>query len=184
MLPLEEMVRHIRRQRRLLDMTQMDLAKASGTSQSFIAKLEKGRLNPGYESVRRIHEALEEARLAEEDRAEDLMQRRPFQVAPFERVGVALAHMKQHGFSQLPVIDDGVPVGSLSESQLLRRIEAGEDLESLKRAPVADVMGGTFPTVAPDARRHTLVELLRDNEAVLVMDGGRLVGVVTKSDLW
>ena len=36
----------------------------------------------------------------------------------------------------------------------------------------------------PATRRRTLVELLRDHEAVLVVREGRMVGVITKSDLW
>lgn len=184
MLPLDELVRHIRRQRRLLDLTQGDLAKAAGTSQSLIAKLERGRISPGYETVRRIVEALDGLRMAEESTAADLMQDGPLWADPDEPLGDALARMKEHGFSQLPVLQGGVPVGALSESAILGRIERGADLDALKRQPVRMFMAGSFPTVARETRRHSLLELLREHEAVLVMDGARMVGVVTKSDLW
>lgn len=184
MLPLAELTRHIRRQRLLLGLTQVELAKASGTSQSFIAKLERGRLQPGYEAVRNVVEALDARRLEEEQRAEDLMQTDPIWAEPDEPLADALRRMKDHGFSQLPVVERGVPVGSLSESAILARIERGADLEGLKRQPVRTSMSGAFPTVPRHAGRHTLVELLRASEAVLVMDGAKLAGVVTKSDLW
>lgn len=183
-LPLDQLVRHIRKQRRLLELTQGELAAASGTSQSFIAKLERGRLNPGYETVRRIVEALDSMRLAEEATAADLMQTDAVWAEPDETLGLVLTRMKENGFSQMPILDDGVPVGSLSEASILRRIDRGADLDAMKRQPVRLVMGASFPTVARETRRHSLVELLREHEAVLVMDGARLVGVVTKSDLW
>jgi predicted transcriptional regulator len=183
-LPLEAVTRQIRRQRILLGLTQTELAKAAGTSQSLVAKLERGRLSPSYEVVRRLVEALDARAATEEPDARSLMQSRPIWVEPAERLGKALERMKSHGFSQLPVVDLGSPVGSLSERAVLGRIEAGAELEALKRQPVKSVMGPSFPTVDPRTRRRTLVEILRDNDAVLVMDAGKVLGVITKSDLW
>lgn len=184
MLPLQDVVRQVRRQRLTLRLTQADLAKASGTSQSLIAKLERGRLSPSYEVVRRILEALDRLAADDEGTASDLMHGNPVIADPAEPLGKALDRMKEKGFSQLPVVDRGQPIGSISESAILERIEQGADLESLKRQPVRAAMRASFPTVEPTTRRRTLVELLRDHEAVLVVREGKLVGVVTKSDLW
>lgn len=184
MLPLADVVRQIRRQRIYLGLTQAELAKDSGHSQSLIAKLERGRLSPSYEAVRRILEALDRHSRKEEPAAKDLMKKDPVAASPAEPLGDALERMKRHGFSQLPVVDLGQPVGSLSESAILGRIDQGMDLEKLRKQPVRLVMGAAFPTVDPGTRRRTLVELLREHDAVLVVKGGRVAGVVTKSDLW
>jgi predicted transcriptional regulator len=184
MLPLPDVVRQVRRARLTLGLTQSDLAQASGTSQSLVAKLEKGRLNPSYEVVRRLLEALDKTAAKDDKTAEDLMHGDPIHAEPAEPLGKALARMKEHGFSQLPVVDRGQPVGSISESAILERIEQGADLDSLKRQPVRFSMRASFPTVAAETRKRTLVELLRDHEAVLVVREGRMVGLVTKSDLW
>lgn len=183
-LPLADVVRQIRRGRIQLDLTQADLARESGTSQSLIAKLERNRLNPSYEVVRRVLEALDRLAATQDATAGDLMNAEPLFAEPAEPLGKALTRMKENGFSQLPVVDRGQPVGSISESAILERIEKGSDLEALKRQPVRLSMRPSFPTVEPHTRKRTLVELLRDHEAVLVVRGGRLVGVVTKSDLW
>lgn len=184
MLPLSEVVQQVRRTRLQLDLTQADLAKAAGTSQSLIAKLERNRLSPSYEVVRKVLDALERLSAADESCAQDLMRGRPVVADPAEPLGKALARMKQNGFSQLPVVDRGQPVGSLSESAVLEAIEQGAVLEDLKRRSVKQVMGPSFPTVPPQATRRLLVEMLRGNDAVLVVKEGRLVGVVTKPDLW
>jgi predicted transcriptional regulator len=183
-LPLPDVIRQVRRQRITLGLTQAELAKASGASQSLVAKLEKGRLNPSYETVRRILEALDRLAASDESTAGQLMHGTPVFAEPAEPLGKALERMKEHGFSQLPVVDRGQPVGSLSESAILARIDQGADLDSLKRQPVRFTMQASFPTVEPDTRRRTLVELLRDHDAVLVVREGRMVGLITKSDLW
>lgn len=183
-LPLPDVVRQIRRTRIQLDLTQADLAKASGTSQSLIAKLERNRLNPSYEAVRKVLEALDRLAATDDQTAADLMNRHPAIADPTEPLGKALARMKERGFSQLPVVDHGQPVGSISESAILERIEKGTDLEALKRQAVRHSMRPSFPTVEPGTRKRILVELLRDHEAVLVVREGKLAGVITKSDLW
>ena len=184
MLPLQDVVRQVRRQRITLGLTQAELAKASETSQSLIAKLERGRLSPSYEVVRRILEALDRKSASDDETAADLMHGTPVFAEPAEPLGKALERMKEKGFSQLPVVDRGQPVGSISESAILGRLEEGVDLDALKRQPVRFSMRASFPTVEPATRRRTLVELLRDHEAVLVVREGRMVGLVTKSDLW
>jgi predicted transcriptional regulator len=183
-LPLDDLVRQVRVRRIQLGITQADLGRAAGTSQSLVTKLERGRLSPSYEAVRRIVEALERREQAEEETAGDLAHPEPVFAEPGEPLGRALERMKAHGFSQLPVVERGQPVGSVSESVVLERIEQGADLAALKRQPVRHAMGPGFPTVEPGTRRRTVVELLRDHDAVLVVREGRLVGVVTKSDLW
>ena len=49
----------IRKRRKLLDVTQAELAAASGVSQSTITKIEKGRISASYETVVRLFEALD-----------------------------------------------------------------------------------------------------------------------------
>lgn len=185
MLPLDELVRHLRQQRILLGLTQAQLAREAKTSQSLVAKLENGRLNPSYETVRKLSETLDRLSRREEPTATQLAQFAPVCAAADEPLGDALARMKEHGYSQLPVVDEtGVPVGSLSERDVLEQIEAGQRLTDVRQRPVSDIMKGAFPTVAADTPRRTLVELLRGHDAVLVVRGGKLAGVVTRSDLW
>jgi predicted transcriptional regulator len=47
------------RRRKMLNLTQAELAKRAGVSRSLIAKLETGRLNPSYMVAKRIFDVLE-----------------------------------------------------------------------------------------------------------------------------
>lgn len=182
-LPLPDVVRQIRRSRLQFDLTQADLAKAAGTSQSLIAKLERGRLNPSYEVIRKILDTLDRLASDEEPIASALMNKHLIVADPVEPLGKALDRMKQNGYSQLPVVDRGQPVGSISESTILGRINEGASLEALRKQAVRLSMQAGFPTVEPHTRKRTLVELLKDQDAVLVVKEGKLVGVVTRTDL-
>ena len=184
MLPLPALCRHVRQQRLLLDMTQADLAKESGVSQSLIAKLERGRLNPSYESVRLVLDALERHQRVQEPTARELMHKDPWSATPGECVGDVLDRMKGHGISQLPVLERKRPVGQVSEALVLEHMERGSSLANLKSMRVRDVMGAAMPSIGPETRRAVLVELLKGEPAALVVDAGEVIGVVTKSDLW
>lgn len=93
----------------------------------------------------------------------------------------AVDHVARRGISQLPVLDDGTLVGTVTEARLLAFI-AQNGTEALRRA-VRDVMGEALPQVPPETPVEGLVSLLEVFPAVLVAANGRVQGIVTKSDL-
>ena len=66
-------ITHIRKIRKQLDMTQHALSKEIGISQSMVAKIESGRLDPTYSYVKKIEEALSRLTKHEEKEAKDIM---------------------------------------------------------------------------------------------------------------
>ena len=102
--------------------------------------------------------------------------------APGSLVRQALGLMKLHDVSQLPVMDGDRCVGSVTEYGLTTR-----GLESTKflDATVGEVMDEPFPTV--DASQHVdaMTKVLsKATPAILVTgDGGRVLGIVTRSDM-
>lgn len=49
----------IAKRRKLLGLTQKQLAKIAGVSQSFIAKIESGKIDPSYSKAKAIFDTLE-----------------------------------------------------------------------------------------------------------------------------
>ncbi|MBW7934535.1 MAG: pyridoxal-phosphate dependent enzyme, partial [Gemmatimonadaceae bacterium] len=102
-------------------------------------------------------------------------------VAPGATVRQALRLMSQHDVSQLPVLDGGNCIGSVSESVLASR--GLEDSKVLDRT-VGDVMDGPFPVVDDGLPVDQVVKLVtKTNPAVLVRRNGTLSGILTRSDL-
>jgi len=98
-------------------------------------------------------------------------------VAPDDAVGEAIETMKSEAYSQLPVLQNGVPVGSISQGDV---IQAGDDVGSF---PVSELMSESFPTVATDATVDEIRNLLEHYKAVMVTEGGETVGIITEADI-
>jgi cystathionine beta-synthase len=104
-----------------------------------------------------------------------------------DRVGAAVDLLQLYGISQLPVSEaaEGEDiesiVGSVSEKGLLERTY--RDPTVVQRT-IGEVMDKPLPTVAGPASLDSAFALLSDGApAVVVVDGGRAAGVVTKLDL-
>jgi cystathionine beta-synthase len=106
-------------------------------------------------------------------------------VHPSEQARQAIAVMQEFGVSQLAVIQAEPPlaaaevVGAVYERELMQRAVADPGLLD---ATVEQVMGPPLPTVGAGEPMDVAVKRLEDSPAVLVLDRGHPVGVVTRSD--
>jgi cystathionine beta-synthase len=100
------------------------------------------------------------------------------------KVRDAIAKLHEHRVSQLPVVSGTDPnsiVGSVGERGLLKR---AIDTPHLMSSAIVDVMEDPFPAVATGDPVREAVELLTgDRQALIVMENGRPVGLVTRADL-
>jgi CBS domain-containing protein len=137
--------------------------------------------------------------------AREVMTRRIVTVTPETAIEEAAKLMLDYRISGLPVVDvKGAPVGILTEGDLLRRIETGTDKRhsgwiSLLLGPgrlaaeyarshahkVGEVMTTEVVSVAPDTPLPEVVELMEERriKRVPVVDGGKLVGIVSRANL-
>jgi len=166
----------LRERRTSLDLTQSALAEMAGVSQPLIARIEGGDVDPRLSTLRRIVDALDEAE-GSVVRAEDLMNEELVSVAPDDSVSDAERRMEQAAFSQLPVLQNGLPVGSISFSDIRH---AGENVG---QKAVAEIMSEQFPTVSREDSVDKISNLLDYYKAVIVTDGGEAVGIITEADI-
>ncbi|MGI9165130.1 MAG: pyridoxal-phosphate dependent enzyme [Pyrinomonadaceae bacterium] len=99
---------------------------------------------------------------------------------PAGKVADALARMNEMGLTQIPVLDEGRPVGSLRENRVLAKVVRNRDLLD---SPVSEVMEASFPTVDVDASSNEVTRRLQTSPAVLVEEYGRIVGIITRHDV-
>jgi cystathionine beta-synthase len=98
-----------------------------------------------------------------------------------QTVRQALRLMHLHDVSQLPVMENGNCVGSVSDSSLSAR--SLEDTKVLDLT-LTEVMEPPFPVVDEQHSAESVAKLLsKSNPAVLVRTDGKLTGIVTRSDL-
>lgn len=105
---------------------------------------------------------------------------------PSETVRDAIGILREYGVSQMPVVGAEPPVmagevaGSVSERDLLSAVFEG-------RAKLADAvslhMGPPMPLIGAGEPVSMIAKALRDDDAVMVVEGGKPVGVITRHDL-
>ncbi len=103
-------------------------------------------------------------------------------VSSQETLSDAVHKMKEHGISQLPVVEERRLVGIVTESDLLARIV---DKNAALDAKIAEVMFRNVTTVHKNDSASALMNHFNQgNVGVVVDDDQSLLGILTKMDLF
>ncbi len=102
-------------------------------------------------------------------------------VSPKATVSDAIGLLQKTGISQLPVLQDGKPVGSIQEVTLARVLH---DLTDPDAISVGEVMARPLPTLETTVHLDEAYRLLMaGNTGVLAVNEGHVVDIVTRIDL-
>jgi len=118
--------------------------------------------------------------------AKDVMSRAVITVRPHMRVDVAAAMITEHGFASAPVVTaEGVLRGMVSVGDLLRTRPVPDTPNDVDPTTVAEVMTPQPATVRPGDELVDVAGVLLDRgvRALPVLDGERLVGIVSRHDV-
>ncbi len=105
---------------------------------------------------------------------------------PAETVRDAIGILREYGVSQMPVVGAEPPVmagevaGSVSERELLSAVFEGR---ALLADAVSEHMSPPLPLIGSGELVSAAGTALRDWDAVMVVEGGKPVGVITRHDL-
>tara|TARA_Y100000310_G_scaffold324617_1_gene386690 strand:- start:3217 stop:3753 length:537 start_codon:yes stop_codon:yes gene_type:complete len=163
--------------RKQLNLTQADLAKAANVSQSLIAKVEANRLDPTFTNAKKIFQTLESFQGKKELKAEEIMNKNIISVSPSTSIKGAIDILKKNAISQVPVIENNHVAGFISETIILNAL-----LEQ-KGKTVADIMQDTPPIITKKTSINVVSDLLKFYQMIIVGDKGKVVGVITRSDV-
>jgi len=100
---------------------------------------------------------------------------------PSDSVFSILQKMQEADISQMPVLEEGRPVGAVYEDDIISQLLAGKDLKSLV---VREVMGKPFPTVGRDMTLDRITEIIPSQASAVFVDlGNGKFDIITKYDL-
>ncbi len=170
-------LQNLKKMRLALDLTQHQFAKRAGVSQSLIAKIESGRVDPTYSKVKQIEEALQLLSSKKEPNLEEIMTKKLITAKPSEKAAEVIKIMNSKNISQVPVVDGDNVIGLVSESSAL------EHAEKLKHSTAAEIMDEAPPIVPLASSISVVSNLLKHYPLVLVKKKGTLTGIITKADL-
>jgi len=118
--------------------------------------------------------------------AKDIIRNReyPVELSTIDKnitVGEAIVLMNEKGIDQIPVTENGIFVGSLIDSKVLKQLIENPEIKS---KPVAEVMDASFQFVSMNNTLDVLSSLIsKDNKALLIRDELQKVHIITQSDL-
>ena len=175
--------RQLKRIRVQVGYTQGKLAKEAGVSQSIIAKIEAGSVDPTYSTLSAISRALAAGSAERGDRASDIMSSPVIGVHESTTLAECVDVMKKRGFSQIPVLSERKMVGTISEGRIISLVSSSSDPKALLAEKVGAHILPSFPIVAKDTPVEALFSLFSFFPAVVVGSADHPEGIITKIDL-
>ena len=171
----------LKKLRKMAGLSQRELARLAGVSQSLIAKIEKGTINPRLKTLEKILKVIYE-RLSTKDTAKNVMHTPVITAKPETRIIDVIKIMEEKGISQIPVVNENnMPMGTIYESTIMKALlKGGKKASNYK---VKEIMDDPLPTVTENTSLHTIVQLLLEHPAVLVVSKNGVVGIITKIDV-
>ncbi len=126
---------------------------------------------------------------------ENFISRDVLHVSPDDNIGKVIKIFREQNISRLPVIENDKLVGIITMHDLMEKVihpedkpEYGEFVAEKKRylkIPVKGVMHDMPYTMPPDAKTKDVIKemISRNIGGMLIADGKKLIGIVTKRDL-
>ncbi len=169
--------RFLKQLREKVGMTQEELAKKVGVSQAHIAKIETGKVDPRLSVVNRILQVLRNEQVI---LLKNIMTRKIISARPSDKLIRAAELIKEHGISQIPIIENGICVGTITEKDFIKHLD--KDLATTK---ISEIMEPPLPIFPEDTPVRSISMLFEIYPAILVSEHstGRIVGIVARSDL-
>ena len=172
----------VKKLRKRLGLTQSEVARLAGVSQSLVSQIESGEVDPRLSTLKRIIDTLNEEERERDVYAEDILVENLIYVSPDDKVTEAANVMWTNYISQLPVIQEGKNLGSISEKAITEEIAKGSSRDLVDKA-IREIMRDPFPMIGKKTRIEIIISLLQDNLAVLVMEKGKIIGIITNTDV-
>jgi predicted transcriptional regulator len=173
----------IKIRRNAAGLTQQELAKLSGVSQSLIAKIESGKISPAFEKAKQLFDTLEKLHEEKSLSAEKIMRHHVYSVSPNDSVKSAALLMEKHAISQLPVIEHDKSIGTITEKGIVSKMGKMQNPIDLGKLKVSEILEEAMPVIQENTPISIVYSILSFQNAVLVAKKGKTTGIIAKSDL-
>ena len=147
--------------------------------------MECKKIEPSYNKIRKINKALdmEEQKQTTSIRAKDVYTHKIAKVNKSDSIAKAIKIMQTNGFSQLPVYDNGMVIGSITEHSILHVQSEKNDYTLPSNMKVEKIMESPFPQINEDTPIGPVKSLLEHYQAVLAIKKDKPIGIITRADL-
>lgn len=156
-------------------LTQKKLAEIVGVSQAHVAKIERGKVDPRLSTVNKILEVLIDRKKV---KCKDFMTKGVIFAKPNHSIIKVSEIMIKNAISQMPVLDKGKVIGTITEEDIIRNLNAEIASEKVKK-----IMGPPLPMFSEETPLDAVRPMLEKYSGILMTRGKEIVGIITRSDL-
>lgn len=104
-------------------------------------------------------------------------------VSPSDLISDVISLLKRHDISQVPVVgDNGQLLGLVAEVDLLNHMLRTNHTQS-QMETIEEIIDTSAPVVQPGTPLDSLMAIFADHSVVLISDGDKLEGILTKIDI-
>ena len=182
-MPILPDLKEIKYIRRKLNISQKELEIALKIPQATISRIENGIGNPSFLSVKAIFDFLEHERLRREKlekKANSVMTQNIISIKSKASIKDAVILMNKNNVSQIPILEDGKNLGSITSKKIQKSII---DQPELINAEIDLIKELPFPEIEDDWDIKDVSNLLTNYSAVLVKKNNKYVGIIADADL-
>ena len=113
----------------------------------------------------------------------DIMQKNVITIEHDKTAHDAACLISEKDISFLVIMKDDVPIGVLTESDFVKRLSARDKKAS--EVIISEIMSNKFRWVNPETEIEDAIQKMLNNNIrrLLILDDGKLIGVLTQTDL-
>ncbi|MHA1272793.1 MAG: CBS domain-containing protein [Promethearchaeota archaeon] len=183
-MPILPNLQEIKTLRKRLNISQIKMAEDLKIPQATISRIENGKGNPSYQTVKKIFDYLElemKNKKKIKQIAKDIMTKNIIFINSGASVKETIKLMSKYNVSQLPILDENKNVGSITAKRIQKLIAESPELinaeiELIKELP--------FPEIEKNWEIKDISTLLTRYPALLVKEYDKYIGIITDSDLF
>ena len=149
----------IKKMREEAGLTQEELAKATGITQAHVAKIENEKVNPSLSIVNSILSILQSNKKI---RCKDFVTKSVISIKPEDSINYAVKLMKKNDISQIPIIEKGRCIGSISDKTIIRNLDKVSG-----STEVREIMDDPFPMISSNDSIDIIKTLLEYHQLFL-----------------
>lgn len=105
--------------------------------------------------------------------------------SPHDSLAVVRELMVKNNISRVVITEEEKPIGLVTKKDIIKFLAFDDTERSLIEIPISEVMSRNLVLVKPDLDVRTAANIMIDSDisSLLVVDGERLSGIVTKTDI-
>ena len=117
------------------------------------------------------------------DQIRDIMRKNVITIEYDKNALEAACLISEKDISFLVIMENGSPIGVLSESDFVRRLAADDKKSS--EVMISEIMSRKFRWVEPETKIEDAIQKMLNNNIrrLIILENGKLVGVITQTDL-